>query len=85
MLNYLLKNQHLFNNLNFSYIHKSANVYNKVIDLAHKNKDYEFIVDSFLDILDHKETTLEHRLYNVVLVSNEKFVKDKPLKEFIEV
>ncbi len=68
-----------------SYIQKSVSVYNKVIDLANKNKDYEFVVDCFLDILDHKEWVLEARLYNVVLVCNQKFAKDKPLKELIEV
>ncbi len=53
--------------------------------MAHKNKDYDFVLDCFLDILDHDETILESRLYNVVLVSNDKFSKDRLLKELIEV
>jgi len=53
--------------------------------LAHKNKDYEFVLESFLDILDYDQISLDQNLYNIVLLSNKKFAQDKLLKELIEV
>lgn len=53
--------------------------------MAHKNKDYEFVLESFLDILDYDQISLDQNLYNIVLLSNKKFAQDKLLKELIEV
>lgn len=43
------------------------------------------MLECFLDILDPNDTILEARLYNIVLISNAKFAKDKLSKELVEV
>lgn len=60
-------------------------MYDQAIEILYKNKDYEFAIEVFLDVLDYDTTILNAKTFNIVLCSNDKFFKDKMLKELIEV
>ena len=53
--------------------------------MAYENKEYDEIVNSFLDILDYETTILDSNSYNLALYCNNNLINDKIYFEIIQV